>query len=433
MHNERVMVQSVWHSLLWLAIANLVGVLLALLLLLPSMNSLLGEWTYGRWVMVHMNLELYGWTSIPLVGYLFHVYGVGYGTASKWSRPILWAWSTALAVGVISWLTGHSTGKLFLDWQGFAQSLFIVTLISLWLLLVCAFCLDWMAKEKGIGLANTVKIAGLLVLMVVPAVMLAASNPNSYPPINPSTGGPTGSSQLESSLGIVLITILLPLGIAQKKSGKARLIGLSWLVLSVHACLCVALGRTDSSHREPAQYIGLATIVLWLLLVPAYYRAFEWHAGTRLWRSAVLWWWAALLVTGPVMFLPGILDHFKFTDGLVGHSFVAMAGFASSLVVLVMVQLLGDDAWIFNRRRTFYMWHMAIAAYVIDMTIAGWREGFAPSFTIVPGHERNLLYVLRLVVGIAMLFASVEWLVDCNRLLRAPQPALEQLAMQRSA
>jgi len=50
---------------------------------------------------------------------------------------------------------------------------------------------------------------------------------------------------------------------------------------------------------------------------------------------------------------PGSL---QFTDGLVGHSFVAMAGFTSSLLIFVMVQLLGDGGWIFNRTRSFYLW-----------------------------------------------------------------------------
>jgi cytochrome c oxidase cbb3-type subunit 1 len=49
---------AAWHSLFWLVFANAIGVLIAILLLFPVLNRLLGEWTYGRWIMVHMNLEL---------------------------------------------------------------------------------------------------------------------------------------------------------------------------------------------------------------------------------------------------------------------------------------------------------------------------------------------------------------------------------------
>jgi cytochrome c oxidase cbb3-type subunit 1 len=118
------------------------------------------------------------------------------------------------------------------------------------------------------------------------------------------------------------------------------------------------------------------------------------------------------------MFLPGVLDHFKFTDGLVGHSFVAMAGFTSSLLIFVMVQLMGEDGWIFNRTWSFYVWNGSVVSYVVLMSVAGWREGFDPTFTIVPGMARNVLYVLRLASGLLMFAASLDWFLDASKLLR---------------
>lgn len=123
------------------------------------------------------------------------------------------------------------------------------------------------------------------------------------------------------------------------------------------------------------------------------------------------------------LFLPGILDHFKFTDGMVGHSLLAMAGFTSSLLIFVMVQLLGEGGWIFNRTRSFYGWNLAVIGYVLLMTAAGWREGFDPTFTIVPGLARNTIYILRLVVGAVMLASSADWLIDATTLLGAPTKA----------
>jgi len=49
-----------------------------------------------------------------------------------------------------------------------------------------------------------------------------------------------------------------------------------------------------------------------------------------------LFWWALLIPTGWCLFLPGVLDHLKFTDGLVSHSLMAMAGFVTSLLILVL-------------------------------------------------------------------------------------------------
>ncbi len=429
----KIVAQAAWHSLLWLVAANALGVMLAVLLLWPSLNAYLGEWTYGRWMTVHMNLELYGWTSVPLVGFLFHVYGADRGTSAKWCRPVLWVWSSALGFGVFSWLSGYSSGKLFLDWQGYARSFFADALLALWYFLVIALVLHW-KRGSEISLAGwAAKLAGLAILLAVPFLLWIASGPEGYPAINPSTGGPTGASQLESSLAVVLILLVLPFGIANRIAGKLRVIAGAWVLLAAHFLFSAWLGHGDVSHFVPAQYIGLATILLWLPVVPVYFRAFRWHDEARRWRTAVLWWWAALLVTGVILFLPGVLDRFKFTDGLVGHSFVAMAGFASSALVLVMVQLLGGDAWIFNRTRSFYTWHLAVVAYMVVVSIAGWREGSTPAFTIVPGPERNTLYVLRLLTGVAMLLASFDWLADCTSLLRETRGASAPFELEKTA
>jgi cytochrome c oxidase cbb3-type subunit 1 len=188
--------------------------------------------------------------------------------------------------------------------------------------------------------------------------------------------------------------------LAQRKAGRSRWITIAWLVVAAESVLCLALGRADISHHRPAQYLGLGSLLVWLPLTPAYYAAFQWHANTRLWRRAFLGWWLALVLTGWIMFLPGVLDHFKFTDGLVGHSFIAMAGFTSSLLIFVMVQL---------------------------MSVAGWREGFDPTFTIVPSAARDVLYALRLVSGLLMFAASLDWFVDATTLLREPASVSRQI------
>ena len=432
-HASRIAVGAAWHGLLWLVIANAIGVLIAILLLLPNLNRFLGEWTYGRWVMVHMNLELYGWTAIPMVAFLFRAYGADRGASAQWSRPILWVWSAALGVGALSWLSGHSSGKLFLDWTGYARVLFPAALVALWLLLVYTFARNWNLAENASVIVRSAKFLGLLILMTVPFALYIEASPNLYPTVNPDTGGPTGASQLESSLMIVAILLVLPFGITRRRVARARSTTVSWAVLVAEAVLCLAMGRADSSHHRAIQYLSLGTLLVWLPLMPAYYSAFEWHNNTRRWRLAFLGWWAVLIPTGWIFFLPGILDHFKFTDGLVGHSFVAMAGFTSSLIIFVMVQLLGDDGWIFNRARSFYLWHASVAAYIVVITMAGWREGFDPTFTIIPGTARNILYILRLLTGILMTLASLDWFNDASTVLREPIPIAIAATQEQTA
>lgn len=409
---------AAWHAFFWLVLGNAIGVMIAILLLVPSANILVGEWTYGRWMMVHMNILLYGWCSLPMLAWLFRLYGADRGPLAAWCRPVLWTWSAALVAGSATWLDGHSSGKLFLDWSGYARIVFPVAMFALWLLLAVSLVVSWKQSRNKSWSAHAVKVIGLAILFAVPFAIYVASNPAVYPAINPATGGPTGESQLESSLGVVAILLILPFGLARRKPERQMALVIAAAVFAAEALLCFSMNRGDVSHHLASQYLSLGSLLAWLPLVPAYYATFQWHDNTRSWRTALLWWWGFLVVTGWIMFLPGVLDRFKFTDGLVGHSLAAVAGFLSALLALVLVQLLGDNGWILTRRWSFHMWNWSVFAYVVLMFIAGWIEGGDPAFTIVPGLTRNVLYALRLLTGILMLISSAEWLVAASALLR---------------
>lgn len=402
---------AVQHALGWLVFGNSLGVMIAILLLLPQLNPWLGEWTYGRWMMVHMNTALFGWCSLPMLGLLFKAYGADRGGLASWCRPVVWLWSAALVVGSYSWLQGHSSGKLFLDWSGYARIFFPLALLGLWALLALAFVRN---REPAISgrVRSLARLLGLLALLPVPVAIYLSSSPGNYPAINPATGGPTGASQLESTLGVVLILLAVPFGVARPRPGLRRLASICCAVFFIEALMTILLGTGDVSHHLPAQYLGLASVLIWIPLIRAYYAAFEWIPATRRWRTAFQAWWAGLVITGWIMFLPGVLDRVKFTDALVGHSLLAVAGFLSAYVVFILVQVLGEeDAWILNRTWSFYAWNLGVLAYVVVIIVAGWIEGADPAFTIVPGTARNLLYVVRLLTGVAMLTGSVEWLL----------------------
>ena len=422
----RVLLHAAWHSLGWLFAANLIGVWLAVCLLSPSAGAWLRDWSYGRWMPVHLNFQLYGWMALPLVAWAMRIYRADRGWIAVWSRAALTLWSLALTIGAFSWLQGSSSGKLFLDWSGFARIFFPLVILFLWCVLVVSYARAWREAANRALAVRMVKLFGLALLLLVPFVLYVASSPAIYPAVNPDTGGPTGASQLESTLMIVLILLLLPFGLTRRREDGRRWVVLSWVVLVMEAALCVALGRADVSHHRPVQYLSLGSLLVWVALVPAYFSAFAWSRATRLWRLATLAWWAVLVPTGWAFFLPGVLDRFKFTDGLVGHSILAMAGFVTSLLILILAVLLKDAAEVFNSRWAFLAWHGATLAYVVLFLFAGWREGVDPSFTIVPGAARNLLYVTRLLLGIAMTAASAEWLRQLTRRIRSSRSSVRE-------
>jgi cytochrome c oxidase cbb3-type subunit 1 len=420
--SDSVLKAAAWHSLAWLYVANVIGVWLAILLLFPAAGRWLGEWSYGRWTPVHLNFQLYGWMALPLVAWAIRIYRADRGPIAAWSRAALVLWSLALTIGAVSWLSGDSSGKLFLDWSGYARIFYPLAILFLWLVLATAYKQAWSKPGNRSLLTRATKIFGLALLLLVPFAIYIASNPAIYPAVNPDTGGPTGASQLESTLIIVLILFLLPYGLTHRKPTGRNWILASWIVFAIEALLCLALGRTDVSHHRPLQFLSLGSLLVWVPLVPAYFSAFKWPRRTRLWRLAVLGWWALLVPTGWAFFLPGILDRFKFTDGLVGHSILAMAGFVSSLLILILAVLLGKDGDIFNSHWAFLAWHGATLAYVVLFLFTGWIEGGDPAFTMVPGLARNLIYAVRLALGIAMTAASGHWLMRLTlRMQSRPQ------------
>jgi cytochrome c oxidase cbb3-type subunit 1 len=423
--SQSVLAIAAWHSLAWLFAANLVGVWLAVLLLYPAAGRWLGEWSYGRWTPVHLNFELYGWMALPLVAWAIRTYRADCGPIASWSRTALLLWSLALTLGAVSWLNGNSSGKLFLDWSGYVRIFFPLSILFLWFVLAVACKRAWRKPDNRSLLIRAAKLAGLALLLLVSFVLYIASDPGIYPAVNPDSGGPTGASQLESTLIIVLILFLLPYGLTRRKATGGKWLITAWIIFAIEAMLCLSLGRQDVSHHRPAQFISLGSLLVWVPLVPACFSAFEWPRNTRLWRHAVMAWWAFLVPSGWAFFLPGILDRLKFTDGLVGHSIMAMAGFATSLLILILGVLLDQDAEIFNSRWAFTAWHGSTLAYVVLFLIAGWREGVDPTFTIVPGTARNVLYAVRLLLGLAMTAASAHWLMRLTQRMRARTVTIE--------
>jgi len=57
------------------------------------------------------------------------------------------------------------------------------------------------------------------------------------------------------------------------------------------------------------------------------------------------------------------------------------------------------------------------------MFFAGWREGLDAVFSIVPGTLRNSIYAARLLLGVLIFLASLDWFIDSSKLLREFAPS----------
>jgi cytochrome c oxidase cbb3-type subunit 1 len=119
-------------------------------------------------------------------------------------------------------------------------------------------------------------------------------------------------------------------------------------------------------------------------------------------------------LTGWLSFLPGWLDHLKFTNGLVAHSHLAMAGFCTSFLMLLMVEILPlTMGKVLAQKREFMLWQLALFSYLCLMWISGWNEGHDAGFVIKGDQQIKIIYGLRLLCGLVMLWVSVQWWRKC--------------------
>ncbi|MEN9535082.1 MAG: hypothetical protein RLY69_233 [Verrucomicrobiota bacterium] len=393
------------HALAWLAIANGVGLWLAVMLWFPDLNR--SEWTYGRWVPVHLNLQLYGWTSLPLIAWLIRLYKADAEPIRPWASAALWTWSACLMVGSVSWLSGNTSGKIFLDWTGGALASFLVAQVILWIVLVSAWKNNqstWDGKWR-MGLLVVVMSLGM-----VPVSLWFASSPAVYPPIDRSTGGPTGASLLGSSLIVVGLMLAMPrvarlAGHGIRGKWMPIYFGLSWLAFFVFE-------KIGGTHRDVCQLISMAMLLPWAWIIPRDWSGYAWPALSKSWRHAMLGWWILLVLSGWLMYQPGVLDRLKFTQALVGHSHLAMAGFTSSFCMLLVGLLTGSCV---GSRWSVLTWNMAVLGMVVALKISGWFEGAGWSWMIETPHWREIGWGVRAACGLVMWLISVKWWFEWNQ------------------
>jgi cytochrome c oxidase cbb3-type subunit 1 len=407
------------HTLGWMFAANLVGVWLAILLLWPEAGDALAPLTYGRWAPLHLNWQLYGACALPLVGALLAwCLDPRHPQVGRHAHGALAAWSLALALGGVAWLGGTTSGKLFLDWHGWTRPLLPAAMHVIWALLAAHTWWRWPRLAAGGRAARGAVLAGLL---IVPTVFFWSAGREFYPAVNPDSGGATGAALLGSTLGIVMIYLALPalLGLgwregtlspagpgARRKWARRAGVALagSWLVFAI-------IDRGHASHHAPAQIAALAVLGLWILLLPAAWGERAWPEAAGPWRRAAAGWWALLVVSGWVSFLPGVSEALKFTHGLVAHAHLAMAGFVISVNGAVLAGLTGRAA----PRGVFALWQGGCVVMVAAMLVLGVREAGQTAEVFRGETWVQALLGLRLAAGLAMLAASARWLAGRGR------------------
>jgi cytochrome c oxidase cbb3-type subunit 1 len=185
----------------------------------------------------------------------------------------------------------------------------------------------------------------------------------------------------------------------------------------------------NASHRDLEQVAGLATLGVWPPYLVWWFRLYVWEEAHRRWLGALAVWAALLFVDGFAIFLPGVLEGAKFSNSLVAHAHLAMAGMLTSLNMLMLISLAPRTrlANALAARRPWLAWNAACLVMVAALTALGWAEGRDP--TLVPGGGTlvQAIYVVRLLCGLAMAAAALPWLMAAAgfalKRMEAPAPS----------
>jgi len=404
------------HSLFWLLVTCLTGLLLAILLLVPSFGAVLQPFSYGRWGTVHLNASLYGWSSVPLLGLLFMQY-LPSARISRLPALAVSIWSGVLLFSAIGWLSGHTSGKLFMEWSGPSRWAILLGMcflaLTLWVSLIMriregkAESLNTIGGQLFIG----IKILALIFLTSVPFVMYAAASPALYPPVNPDSGGATGGSLLGSTLAIVFIYWITPFVLKLNFTSRMSAFVPSLFLLIFHLIAFGLLDHGDRSHHEWIQIIALSSLIVWVPLLVRHVRRFKWPEGSRSWLIAFAGWGAALTLNGIFTFMPHILESWKFTNALVAHVHIAMAGMITSFNMLVLVVINQKTSLhiAFSSKTRFWWWQAGTVIHAASLLIAGTLESLNPAWLFTGHITMNTLYAVRLIAGFAMVIAAVGW------------------------
>lgn len=408
-------------SLLWLCAANLIGLWLALLLAWPEIGARSGPFGYGRWMALHLDWQLYGWCSLPAVGVLLGRWLPHRPSSLVLARWTFGLWSWALVLGGLWWLRGEGSGKLFLDWSGLPRLCFVAMLGALWGMLTFILLRRRRADHGTAPIPSVLDWLLLAGLGTVPPAIWMATKPQLYPPVDPTSGGPTGTNLLGSTLVVVLILGLLP-HILDIPRRDRRIERIFWGCFLAESLLYLVLGHGDQSNRDWRQIGGLASLLLWIPLLPLYLHSCGWAEGSRLWGVSFAGWWTALVLTGFGFFLPGLLDAAKFSHLLVAHAHIAMAGLLTSLNMLLLVQLAAgapEDPARLREPIRFSLWHAGLLVHLLVLGVIGWNEARTPGYLWRHAAEVRLLYWLRAGAGACMTVVSLSWLFALLRDERA--------------
>ncbi|MGB1311629.1 MAG: cbb3-type cytochrome c oxidase subunit I [Leucothrix sp.] len=116
-------------AVFWLMLGSLFGVIASIKLHMPEFLADSALLTFGRIRPAHLNIVMYGWSSLAGLGVATWMIPRLLGTplrGAQWITAATWLWNCALGMGSGALLFGYTEGKEFLELHWSVDMLFVV-------------------------------------------------------------------------------------------------------------------------------------------------------------------------------------------------------------------------------------------------------------------------------------------------------------------
>ena len=437
-------------GIVWFVVGTTYGLLGAIHLVAPELFNNIPALAFGRMRPIHVNTILFGFVTTTLVGCGLH-YGPALLKRALWSEPLAWIafvlWNLTVLSGPITFSFGYSQGREYAEYLWIFDVSFVIAL----LLLLIDVLMTIVHRVEKVLYVSIWYLAGTF-------LWTAGYYPIGNVMWRPSTGAVPGllDSLLLWSYGHNLPGLLLTplaLGAAYFVIPRITRTPIYSHTLSHFAFwTLVALYSHIGGHHilqapVPNWLKEMSVVDSFVMIVPVVAVLVNLWATARQRGSAMLGdpagrfviagtvFYLLTCIQGPVQSLPEIQRVTHFSNWTIGHSHLAVLGFAGfiALGALWHVVPLICRRKIYSTRLVnlqFGLLTFGVLGFLIVLTIAGLIQGqsWENGETVVRVLPAMAPYMItRMGIGVAIVVSSYLALYTLVMTIKAGEPIVDEL------
>jgi cytochrome c oxidase cbb3-type subunit 1 len=429
----------------WGIVGALYGLIASIELFAPDLYTNIEWLTFGRLRPIHVNVVAFGFVYSLLLGGASYIVPRLCGLRKLWSERLgnlsMWLWNAVFVSAAVTLHTGMTQGRELAELVYFIDVLFM---LSIGLFTVNVFMTIANRKQRLLYVSLWYIAGGLVWTLSV----YFLGNIMFRPPAGALTGivdpiwlwfyGHNVVGLIITPIAVALIYWVVPRAVrAPVWSHTMSLIGF-WVLLvmythiGTHHLLQAPVPRwlkIISVVDSIAMVIPVLTVLLnvWLPMRGRWHKLHDDPGAKLVFVGSIFY--LLTCIQGPLHSLPSVQRLTHFTHWVVGHSHIAILGFAGFVAVgalyTILPQVLGRP--LHSKRLAdlvYWLLLFSVLAMFIDLSIAGLVQGAAwlggeAFYRVVP--QLTIYMILRTVSGIGVFSALLVSAYNVLRTLLAPK------------